>query len=488
MSLNQSRLLNSFNFGSFGPRGFYSGGVGGIRSSGAHSLGMGVGEGTQLYSALGSGLAGGAGRLGSAVTLGSGRGSSMAFGSYGGGLRLGLSSGAGGGGGSGAGFWAGGSSSLGGGFTPFAPNEKLELQTLNDRLAAYLDKVRKLELANHELEEKIRGFTANKVQITYDFEAFQSKLQPLREQLADVVKECTHLTTSIDNATLAVNNFRVKFENEAAVRQSVEGDIATLKALKKDYEVTIASLTQDYEILQKERDTLQTTHQQEVLSLRDVVSGTLTVDVQAENTADLSKTLSDLRAEYEHIVQKNRNDIENWFTDKLTLKDKEIVQVTDVTVSGSTEIAESRSQILSLKTDLDALLLRKSYQEQRLGDVKGQKQGQLLNLSRLAASLEGELASLRESALQQAQEYQLLLSTKMQLEKEITGYKSLLEGAGEISIVTSLKPPSLSVKTSKMSERVSTAPEVSAGGGIVEDGVEAVRRRAIHSPYEAFLD
>ncbi|KAL7845083.1 hypothetical protein AOLI_G00232750 [Acnodon oligacanthus] len=329
-----------------------------------------------------------------------------------------------------------------GGLHPFTANEKVELQTLNDRLAIYLNKVKKLETANGELEEKLQGFQANKVQVIYDMQAYQHQLQPLGEQLTDILNESTRLTVTIDNIKLAADNFRIKYENERAVRQVVESEVAALKALKKEYDLVIAALTQEYQILMKDRDTLQRTHEQEVLSLRGQVAGTLTVNVHVENTVDLSNRLANLRAEYETVVERNHKEIESWYASKMASKDKEIIEVTDVTVAGSTEIATSRGQILNLQSELDTLLLQKTYHEQRLVDAQGQKQVQLLALSHLAGGLEAELASVRDSAQHQAREYQLLLSTKVQLEKEISTYKILLEGAGDLSKIAGISLPS----------------------------------------------
>lgn len=62
-------------------------------------------------------------------------------------------------------------------------SDKQQLQVLNDRLATYLDKVKRLEITNRELNEKLRSFTLNRVQTTHDFEPYQMQIKPLREQV-----------------------------------------------------------------------------------------------------------------------------------------------------------------------------------------------------------------------------------------------------------------------------------------------------------------
>lgn len=80
-----------------------------------------------------------------------------------------------------------------------------------------------------------------------------------------------------------------------------------------------------------------------------------------------------------------------------------------------------------------AVLVQKGSVAQRLVELQAQYQAQIFSLSQLAGGLQGELSSVRESAMQQSHDYQLLLSTKVQLEREISTYKALLEGAGEFT-------------------------------------------------------
>ena len=64
-------------------------------------------------------------------------------------------------------------------------SKKAAMQNLNDRLAAYLEKVRKLEAANGELELKIRQFLEKKTQPEgHDCAAFKVVISDLQDQVS----------------------------------------------------------------------------------------------------------------------------------------------------------------------------------------------------------------------------------------------------------------------------------------------------------------
>ncbi len=92
------------------------------------------------------------------------------------------------------------------------------------------------------------------------------------------------------------------------------------------------------------------------------------------------------------------------------------------------------------------VVLQKGNLEQRLEEALAQYQAQLFSLAQLAGGLEEELTSVRESTLQQSRDYQQLLSTKVQLEREIAMFKALLDGAGELRYLAALKTPEAKVE------------------------------------------
>ncbi|XP_067115064.1 keratin, type I cytoskeletal 15 [Osmerus mordax] len=330
------------------------------------------------------------------------------------------------GGGGGAGFGAG----MGGGMSiGFTGNEKLHMQSLNDRLAHYLDQVRMLETTNRQLEEKLKSFTAAKI-VTQDFTVYDHQLKPLRDQLLSVMLMNTYLALEIDNAKLAADDFRMKWETEMSVRQTVEGDIAGLRALQRDYNSANQALVQDLNLLMEEHATTMTIHQQDLASLHGRLGGTVNVEMAESRTSDLAQAMADIRAEYEAVVENNRRQAEGWYMTQVEMKK---AQVMEVVTSESSDMSEGRNHATALQIELEAFYMANANLDDRLSEVGLQFHQRLVSGSKLVSGLEQELASVREGAQRQAQDYQMLLDIKSRLEVEITTYKQLLEGAGGVA-------------------------------------------------------
>ncbi|XP_071399202.1 keratin, type I cytoskeletal 19 [Centroberyx affinis] len=361
--------------------------------------------------------------LGSGIGFGGGVGAGAQFGF--GGSRSGgsaLRTGAG----------ASGSAGMGGdGSLCVVGNEKMHMRSLNDRLAAYIEQVRMLEATNRELEQQLRSITFNKV-VPHDLTKFDAQIKPLRQQLLAVILQHARISLEIDNAKLAADDFRLRWETELSMRQTVEGDIAGLRALQRDYDLANQAMMQDLQSLTEEYMALKKNHQQELLSVRGNLMGHIDVNVQAAESANLSQVLADIRAEYEAVVEHNRRQAEGWYIRQVEMKQVESAQLAETEVSETHEVTDGRKHSLVLQMELEALLMGNENLKGRLAEVEAQYQQRLLGMSGLVAGLEGELSSVHQGVTQQGQEYQRLLDIKSRLEMEINTYKQLLEGAAVV--------------------------------------------------------
>ncbi len=62
-------------------------------------------------------------------------------------------------------------------------SEKVTMQNLNDRLAAYLEKVRSLESANAQLERQIREWYEKQTPTVRDYSKYQAIIDDLRKKV-----------------------------------------------------------------------------------------------------------------------------------------------------------------------------------------------------------------------------------------------------------------------------------------------------------------
>ncbi|XP_064329131.1 keratin, type I cytoskeletal 14-like [Phalacrocorax carbo] len=401
-----SSRLSSVRVGAGGYRApSVHGGSGSYSVSSRIVSGLGSGYGGSYCSSVGGGLGGGfGGSYGSSFGGGYGAGFGGAFG-----------------GGYGAGF--GSSDGI------LMAGEKETMQNLNDRLAAYLDKVRALEEANTDLEVKIREWYKKQGPgPERDYSPYYRTIEELRNKVLVATVDNANLLLQIDNARLTADDFRTKFETEQALRLSVEADINGLRRVLDELTLARADLEMQIENLKEELAYLKKNHEEEMNALRGQVGGEISVEMDAAPGIDLTKILAEMREQYESLADKNRRDAEQWFFSKTEELNREVAINTEQLQSGKTEITELRRTIQSLEIDLQSQLSTKAALEGTLADTEARYGTQLAQLQGLISSVEEQLAELRCDMERQNQEYRVLLDVKCRLEQEIATYRRLLEG------------------------------------------------------------
>ncbi|MBN3310109.1 keratin, type I cytoskeletal 13 [Amia ocellicauda] len=367
----------------------------------------------------------------------SGGGGRMSYGSGGGGgfsLSSALSSSGGSGYGSGGGGYGSAAFGAGGGDSmDTSVNGKATMQNLNDRLASYLEKVRSLEKANAQLEQQIRDWYSKTAPVSKDYSHYYKIIDELRQKIHGATMDNAKIILQIDNAKLAADDFRVKYENELAMRQSVEADIAGLRRVLDELTLARTDLEMQIEGLKEELIFLKKNHEEELAALRNSMSGSVNVEVDAAPQQDMSRVLDEIRAQYEGIAEKNRRDMENWYKAKFDELNKVVSGSTEAIQSSKSEISELRRTLQGLEIELQSQLSLKAAVEGTLAETEAGYSQKLSHLQGVLNNLESELMQLRSDMERQGQEYQMLLDIKTRLEMEIAEYRRLLDGEGSSS-------------------------------------------------------
>uniref|UniRef100_A0A8D2LD87 IF rod domain-containing protein n=1 Tax=Varanus komodoensis TaxID=61221 RepID=A0A8D2LD87_VARKO len=380
-----------------------------------------------------SGMAGGG-----ACSLGGGSGGRAFGGSSG---SSGMACNAGGSSwGSGAGWGAGGGGSFGG-FSSFESgeggiltgDEKQTMQNLNDRLATYMGNVQALEEANSELEKKIeewleRARAGPRGGDQRDYSKYYATIDDLRKQIITTTTDNGTLLLQVDNARLAAADFKLKYDNEMALRQSVEVDTNGLRKVLDEITMTTSDLQMQIESLTEELEYMKKNHEEEMNFETDTTGGGIDVQMNAAPGVDLTALLNKMRAEYEALAEENRQDIEAWFNKQSQELNKQISRNVEETSTNRNEITELRRSLQTLETELQSQLSLKQSLEATLAQTESQYNAQLSQIQGVVSNVEGQVQQIRADMECQNREYEQLLDVKIRLENEIETYHQLLEG------------------------------------------------------------
>ncbi|KAM8947153.1 keratin, type I cuticular Ha5-like [Pelodytes ibericus] len=308
-------------------------------------------------------------------------------------------------------------------------NEKETMQFLNERLASYMEKVRSLEQKNAQLEKKICDWYANNVPSSLpDPSQYFLNIKELQMQIAASTAENGNIALQIDNAKWAADDFKNKYEIELMLKNNVEGDVNGLRRALGCLKMEASDLEIQVQNVQEELQEMRKNHEEEVNALKAQLGQRVNVEVNAAPSVDLNKALTEIRQQYENLMERNLREVESMFLARCEELNRQVLSGCEQLQSVQIDLIDLKRRIQTLEIELQSQLSMKSALEASLAETEATYSSQLNQLQQMIDHVEAELTEIRSALEYQNAEYRLLMDQKTYIEMEIATYKRLLEG------------------------------------------------------------
>uniref|UniRef100_A0A8D0WWZ9 Keratin, type II cuticular Hb6 n=1 Tax=Sus scrofa TaxID=9823 RepID=A0A8D0WWZ9_PIG len=290
--------------------------------------------------------------------------------------------------------------------------EKEQIKCLNNRFAAFIDKVRFLEQQNKLLETKLQ-FYQNRQCCESNLEPlFNGYIETLRREAELVEADSGRLASELNHVQEVLEGYKKKYEEEVALRATAENEFV---ALKKDVDcayVRKSDLEANVEALVQEIDFLRRLYEEEIRVLQAHISDTSVI----------------IKAHYDDIASRSRAEAESWYRSKCEEIKATVVRHGETLRRTKEEINELNRMIQRLTAEIENAKCQNSKLEAAVAEAEQQGEVALNDAKCKLAELEAALQKAKQDMACLIKEYQEVLNSKLGLDIEIATYRRLLEG------------------------------------------------------------